>query len=150
MATRVMGARYTVEHVRTRRDQLVLGAAAVAVLAAIVAFAAVSGVERPRGYETRLFVAPQSYVTIWRTRPGRPTLHERLQRRPDLVVGPYEPVLIAGTTAESFSVAYPNGSLRREIVLGDGLVIELQSPSRRDLDRLEGPAAELLRRLRSG
>jgi hypothetical protein len=93
---------------------------------------------------------PRSFVTFRRTHPGGPTLHQRFQRRRGLVVSPYEPVLIGGRTAESFTVTYPSGSRRREIVLGDGLVIGLLGASRRDLEKLEAPAAELLRTLRVG
>ena len=191
---------------RVRRDQLVLGAVAAVVLAAIVVFAASSGVKtapRPTPtpapdrplfggslepgvrYRTRTFFPTLSFVvadTEWMadaspgkvvlqrrirtdspgselpprsslsfrpTRPGRPTLHERMQRRPDLTVGSYEPVLIGDATAESFEVAYPDGRRRRVIALR-GLVIELEGKSQRDLDRLEAPATAVLRTLLIG
>jgi hypothetical protein len=155
--------------VRVRRDQLVLGAVAAAVLAVIVAFAASSGVKTaprptptPTGdrplfggslepgvrYRTRSFFPPLSFA-FRRTRPGRPTLHERMQRRPNVKVGAYEPVLIGDATAESFEVAYPGGGRRRVIALR-GLVIQLEGQTQRDLDRLEAPAAAVLRTLLIG
>ena len=91
---------------------------------------------------------PRAFLTFRRMHPGGLTLHQRFQRRRGLVVSPYEPVLIGGRTAESFIVTYPSGSRRREIVLGGGLAIALLGASRRDLEQLEAPAAELLRTLR--
>src|SRR5215213_2552100 len=138
IATRVIDRRYTVEGVRVRRDQLVLGAVAAVVLAAS---SGVKTAPRPTPtpapdrplfggslepgvrYRTRTFFPTLSFVvadTEWMadaspgkvvlqrrirtdspgselpprsslsfrpTRPGRPTLHERMQRRPDLTVG---------------------------------------------------------------
>jgi hypothetical protein len=86
---------------------------------------------------------PRSSLAFRRTRPGRPTLHERMRRRPNLRVGAYEPVLIGDATAESFAVAYPDGRRRRVIALR-GLVIELEGRTQRDLDGLHGPAAAVL------
>ena len=148
---------------RARRGQLVLGAAAAALLLAIVAFAASSNgikgvpdVATPRPTPATVVhviarrdrtgeFPPRSFVTIRRVHPGGLTLHQRFQRHRGLVVSPYEPVLIGGRTAESFTVAYPSGARRREIVLGDGLVVDLLGASRRDLKELAAPAAELLR-----
>jgi hypothetical protein len=91
----------------------------------------------------------RSSLTFRRTRPGRPTLHERMQRRRNVRVGAYEPVLIGDATAESFGVAYPDGRRRRVIALR-GFAIELEGRTQRDLDRLQGPAAAVLRTLLIG
>jgi hypothetical protein len=176
MATRVMGGRYTVGSVRARRDQLVLGAAAAAVLIAIVVFAAPGGVRetaepeatpmvgRPLfggsleagvRYRTRSFIPqlsfvvsdrdwivqdasrtdylrldrrirtdtpgselpPRSWLTFSRvTQVHNPDLPRRnveaalgdpyawMKRHPDLVVGPAEPITVAGIRGQSFHV----------------------------------------------
>jgi hypothetical protein len=171
-----MGRRYTVAPVAVRRDQLVLGAVAAAVLVAIVVVAAPSGVRHgpppsptPAGrplfggslepgvrYRTRSFVPPLSFVVSdgdWlvqddtgtdylrldrRIRSDAPgselpprswltfsritrvfdpdfrsrnrdialdDLHAWMKRHPDLIVGPAEPVTVAGIRGRSFPVA---------------------------------------------
>jgi hypothetical protein len=100
-----MGGRYTVEAVRVRRDQLVLGAAAAALLIAIVVFAASSGVrdtvapaptpaagrplfggslETAVRYRTRSFIPQLSFVVSdrdWLVQDASRTDYLRLDRR---------------------------------------------------------------------
>jgi hypothetical protein len=175
MATRVMSRRYTVAAVAVRRDQLVVGTVAAAVLAAIVVLAAPRGVNQgpkpaptPAGralfggslepgvrYRTRAFLPalsfvvsdsdwlvqdatrtdylrldrrvrddvpgserpPRSFLTFSRvTRVFNPRFRSRgaalatrnlyawMKRHPDLIVGPAEPVTVAGRRGQSFPV----------------------------------------------
>jgi hypothetical protein len=232
--------------VRVRRDQLVLGAAAAALLVAIVVFAASSGVKNPQApptpqptpaserplfggslepgvrYQTRAFAPPLSFVvgdTEWivndatgtdtltlerrfrRNQPGSelpatgfvtfwrlnvvtdaPTVHGFLRRNSDLRVGPATPAQVAGIEGETFRVTvrfthpanpaaacrplliectrvppnrfFPNGARLHFFALpmdsGGPLVIDVLGRTQRDLDRLEAPAAEVLRTLRIG
>jgi hypothetical protein len=186
--------------VRVRRDQLVLGAVAAALLVAIVVFAATSSSVKTDGsptptptatatpaserdlfggsleprvrYHTRAFLPPLSFVvgdTEWlvtdatqtnqlvlerRVRTGAPgselpsrsslifsrvvqvldhrsgvpmpvdDLYPWLRRHPDLVVGPAEPVTIAGTEGERFDAivrfrrpAHPDPACRRLLIV---------------------------------
>ena len=71
-------------------------------------------------------------------------------RRSGLDVGPYEPIAVGPNTGERFDVAYPDGARLRVIVLPGGLGIELRGDSPRDFDKLDAPAAAVLRTLRYG
>jgi hypothetical protein len=104
MATRVMGRRYTFAAVAVRRDQLVVGAAATAVLVAIVVLAAPRGVQQgpepvptPAGrplfggsleagvrYRTRAFLPALSFAVSdgdWLVQDATATDYLRLDRR---------------------------------------------------------------------
>jgi hypothetical protein len=216
-----MGARYTVAAVAVRRDQLVLGAAAAAVLVAIVVIGAPRGVReraeptptpaagRPLfggsldagvRYRTRSFVPPFSFVVAdgdWlvqdatgtdhlqldrRIRTDAPgselpprswltfsrvrrvfdprfrhrdadialdDLHAWMRRHPDLIVGPAEPVTVAGVRGESFHVtvrfskpARPAGACRPLLVVCTSIAPDRYYPDGTRLRTIVLPLAD--------
>lgn len=121
---------------------------------------------------------PRSYLSFSNARLPAAELRDAMKRHPNLVVGRATPVMVGGAPGESFHVGVhftrPDAACRtlllvcsaiapgrylvegtqmRTIVLvtePSALVIDIIGATRRDLEKVEAPATQVLRTLRIG